>query len=294
MKNKIICIVIGIVFIVSGTGKIVNTAEFGNMIAQYGFERLRIIAPLIVIAEIALGISLLLCIKPKIMAVCSFVLVTIFTVAFTYGHFKHGINDCGCFGVLKIGQDNVFFIYLRNVILLALSLFVWVSNKSYSEKTQGWKNMFLLGSLLPMIFVAGYTSRFPLTTSKQEPHFYLNKPIKETALSRYLHTSPDSSYLVMCFSYTCPHCLNSIDNFKRYKESKIVDNVVAFALIGTDSTENKKNRDAFIKNFGEDIVTNELSNDFIIRSFIRIVPTFFVIKNDTIRTVIESELRKLN
>ena len=69
MRNKIICIIIGAVFIFSGIGKIGNVAEFGNLIIQYGFGKLSLIAPLIVLIEIALGVSLLLHIKPKAMAI---------------------------------------------------------------------------------------------------------------------------------------------------------------------------------------------------------------------------------
>jgi uncharacterized membrane protein YphA (DoxX/SURF4 family) len=289
MVKKIICIIIGTIFIISGIGKIGNVAEFGNLIAQYGFGYLRITAPIIVLAEIALGASLLLYIKPKIMGVCSFLLITIFTIAFSYGHFKHGINDCGCFGVLKIGQNNVVLVYIRNIILLGLSLFIWISGKKDSEEIQSWKNMLLLGILLPMIFIAGYTSRVPLFY-KQEPHIFNNRHIKETALSEYIKTTSDSTYLLMWFSYTCSHCLNSIENFNQYKESGKVDRLVAFALVGLDSAKNAKDRNAFIDKFGNEIVTAEIINDYAIQSFIRAVPSSFFITNDTITTIIEGEL----
>ena len=290
MARTIISIIIGVVFIISGIGKIGNVVEFSNLIAKYGLGWLSITAPLIVLIEIALGVSLLLYIKPKIMAFCSFVLLTAFTAAFTYGHFKYGITDCGCFGAVTVGQNNVTLTYLRNILLIGLSLFVWLSAQNDNKTTSEWKKIFLIGIMLPMIYVAGYTSRFSSSMSKQEPHIYLNKHIKETMLSEYLQTSPDSTYLVMWFSYTCPHCLNSIDNFKQHKDNGFVDNIVAFALIGIDPVENEENRNIFIEEFGKDIVTAEFTNDYAIQSFIRRFPTFFYIKNDSIKTVIESKL----
>ena len=292
MKQKIlqiICIIIGIVFIVSGLGKIVDTAAFGNLIAKYGFVELHIFAPVIALVEVAVGVSLVLGIKPKIMLYVSFGLLLMFTAAFTYSHIKNGITDCGCFGAIKLSQDNVALVYTRNVLLLGLSLFAGLLHTVCLEKTVETKKTILLGVLLPAIFVAGLTYRIPSSFRRNKSHILLNMNIKETPLHQYIQTVPDSTYLIFFYTYTCPHCLNSMENFKHFKRSNVVDSSISFALIGTDSIENKKIRSQFADYFGH-FGTREILNDHIVQSFINVVPTAFYVKNDTIKNVIESQL----
>jgi len=293
MKQKIlhiICIALGIVFIVSGFGKIIDTASFGNLIAQYGLGWLQISAPVIVLVEIAVGLSLILSIKPKQISLISFVMLVIFTLAFTYGYFKHGVTDCGCFGALKTEQNNIFFFYLRNFVLLGLSLFVYLHYPANQEEMSDRKKMILLGVLLPMLFVAGLTYRMPYSLQQNKPHILLNKHIKDTPLSQYVQTDSDKSYLVFFYSYSCPHCCNSIENFKRFEQSTMVDSLISFVFVDADLSNNDTEiKNDFIEFFG-DFGTQEIVNDSIILSLIPFVPTSFYIKDDTIKAVINGML----
>jgi uncharacterized membrane protein YphA (DoxX/SURF4 family) len=289
MKQKIICIIIGIVFIASGIGKIGDTAAFGNLIYQYGFEKLQIIAPLIVLIELAIGICLILGIKCKTMSLCSFLFVFVFTIAFSYGYFKHGIDDCGCLGKLKIGEGNIWIPYLRNIILLGCSLFVYITAPKDTEQTDEWKKNLVIGMFIPLIFIAGFTFRLPNSFRTNKQHRFLYKNIKETALSDYVNTSQDSSYLIFLFSYTCSFCWNSVENYKHFKESGVVDNVVSIAILSADSVINLSSRNVFVEHFGN-IVTQEIIDDNKTKSFVKFLPTSFYVKNDTIKAVIESEL----
>ena len=286
MTKKVICVIIGIVFIVSGIGKVGNTAGFSNLIAQYGFGQLQIFSPLIILIEILIGICLILCIKPKLMSCFAFILVFIFTIAFSYAHFKHGINDCGCFGALQIGKNSVIT-YIRNIILLALSLYIWLSTTNDNENISEQKKMLLLGIMLPMIFIAGFTFRLPPSFYSTKADKLINKNIKETFLTDYVKTSPDSSYLISVFSYNCPHCWNSIENYKAFKTSGMADSIVAFILVDTLNV-NVESRNIFVQNFGD--ITHEIINTNEIQRFIQSVPTSFYIKNDTVKSVIKSEL----
>ena len=84
------------------------------------------------------------------------------------------------FGALKIGQNNILFFYLRNFVLLGLSLFVFLCYPANQEKTSDRKKIILLGTLLPMLFVAGLTYQMPFSLQQQKPHILLNKHIKDT------------------------------------------------------------------------------------------------------------------
>lgn len=86
-KLNLYSIIVGALFIVSGAGKITNTAKFSNLIQEYGLGYLMILSPLIVIVEILLGLALVLLINPKRHSLYSFILLIIFTLAYAYAYF---------------------------------------------------------------------------------------------------------------------------------------------------------------------------------------------------------------
>ena len=53
---NIFSILVGALFIISGIGKVIDTAGFSNLILQYGLGYLMILSPIIVLFEILLGL----------------------------------------------------------------------------------------------------------------------------------------------------------------------------------------------------------------------------------------------
>jgi len=290
MKNKIVCIIIGSIYLLSGIGKVINVVAFEILIANYGFELFQIFAPIIILGELALGVCFVLLIKPKLMSILSMILLMIFTIAFTYAHFVNGINDCGCFGMFNLKQQNTIFTYIRNILLFGMSLFVFIKSSKEYSLIENWKKYSILTFFIPIIFVCGFTFHIPQNLYKIRHHQYLNKPIKETILSDYLQTVKGSSYLIYCFSYTCPNCWNSIENYKSFKTTGVVDSIIAISLVSADTSKNSQNRNAFTECFGSNFVNYELINNEAIQTVISSLPTSFYIKDDTIKQVIESEL----
>jgi len=296
MNKKLLysgCVILGLVLVVTGLEKIVDTATFGNLIVQYGFKWAHPLAPLIALIQVGIGLCLILNIRPKIMALVASVLLVGFTLVFSYAYFVHGVTDCGCSEVLKAGTGILFF-YVRNTLLFGLALFVGLYYPESQEKINSTKNIILVGMLLPMTFVAGFSYKFPAFLQSNDSHPLLNKHISKTPLSRHIQTVSDSSYLVFFHQHNCPHCWNSLGNLKEFKNSGRVNAVVSFAIVNPDlndsnnSSENTELKNAFLKHLG-DIETCTVVLDSV-RSFIRAVPTSFYIKNDTIRSVVESIL----
>jgi hypothetical protein len=172
---------------------------------------------------------------------------------------------------------------------MALSLFVGFYYPSYQTVSSETSKMIFLGVMLPTLFVTGLTYKFPSSFRSDPPHFLFNKNVEETPLHKYIHTVPDSSYMVFFYSYTCPHCWNSIENFKQFKNSMAVDSIISFVLVNADLNDNIESKNLFIENFG-DFGSSEVIDDSVISSFIKAVPTSFHIMNDTIKAVIEGEL----
>jgi uncharacterized membrane protein YphA (DoxX/SURF4 family) len=281
---NIYSVIIGALFIISGIGKVIDTTAFSNLIYQYGLGYFMILSPLIVLVEILLGLFLILLINPKRYSMISFFLLIIFTISFIYAHFKHGVTDCGCFGSLQHTNLPPIFIFIRNFILLTMSLILWIKYPKEDIETAKWKKYLVWLVICPAIFISGFTFSVPaFLKNNSNKHKFQDQNIKNTELSKYFKTSPDSSYLIFCFSYTCPHCLNSIENLRQYKKSNTVDNVVSLAT-GSDSTklffEQNFHPDFYVKNLSMEEM-NKLTNSY---------PTTFYIKHDSIKVVIQGEL----
>ncbi len=281
---NIYSVIIGIFFIISGIGKVIDTAGFSNLIYQYGFGYLMILSPLIIIAEILLGLFLILLITPKRNSLFSFILLMIFTISFAYAHFKHGINDCGCFGSLQHSNISPLFSFIRNFILLIMSLIIWIKYPKEKMEVAKWKKYLILSVMCLSIFVAGFTFKTPFfLQSKAETHKFQNQSIKNTELSKYIKTSQDSTYLFFCFSYNCTYCWNSIENLRQYKKSNTVDSVVVFAT-GADSSKL-----IFEQNFHPDFIIKNLPPEAM-NKLTTAYPTTFYVEHDTVKVIIQSVL----
>jgi uncharacterized membrane protein YphA (DoxX/SURF4 family) len=277
-------VIIGIFFLVSGVGKLADTAGFSKLISEYGFSHLMMLAPAIVLVEILLGLLLVLLINPKRYAWLSFILLVFFTVAFGYAHFKNGVNNCGCFGSIRQMSMPPAFTFIRNFILIAMALVVWLKYPDEITESGKWKRGIIAVVFGVAIFFAGFTFRAaPLFSAKSENHKFQDKSVKNTALAKYIRTESGKRYLFFCFSYTCPYCWNSIENLRQFKKTNTVDSLVVLAV------GQPKDKLVFENNFKPDFAIRDLTGkemDELTLSY----PTGFYIANDTVKAVIQSEL----
>ncbi len=278
-------IIVGIIFIISGAGKVINTAGFSDLIYQYGFKYLMLMSPIIIITELVLGLFLILLINPKRYSIISFILLMIFTISFAYAYFKNGVNDCGCFGTLQSSNIPPFIIFIRNFILLFMLFIVWIKYpKKETDEVAKWKKLLVLVVICPAIFISGFTFRMPLfLMNNSGEQKYLNQSLKNTELSKYVEASPNRRYLIFCFGYKCPHCWNSIENLRQFIKSNTVDSVYAFA---SGEPNDKK---FFIENFHPNFNIKDLQQDAM-SQLSDVVPTAFYVEHDTIKVIIQGVL----
>jgi uncharacterized membrane protein YphA (DoxX/SURF4 family) len=277
-------IIIGALFIISGIGKVIDTEGFSNLIYQYGLGYLMILSPVIVLFEILLGLFLILLINPKRYAMISFVLLVIFTISFAYAHFKFGVNDCGCFGTVKKINLPPVFSFIRNFILIVMSFILWIKYPREKSETAKWKRNVIMTVMCISLFISGFTFKTPfMFINKAGTNKFQNQNIKNTEFSKYIKTSPDSTYLFFCFSYTCPYCWNSIENLRSFIRNNSVDSVMVFAV------GESKDRLVFEQNFKPDFIINELpltEMDKLTDGY----PTAFFVEHDTVKVIIQAEL----
>jgi hypothetical protein len=120
-------------------------------------------------------------------------------------------------------------------------------------------------------FMSGYVFRF--ANKKKAGNKVL--AIESTDLQEFITTSKDSTYLVFAFTYTCPHCMNSVENLKQYEVFGVVDKVIGLAV--KDSIAEKQ----FIEIFHPDFLIKNIEPQNLFR-LTKTFPTAYFIKNDSI------------
>ncbi|MCE5304226.1 MAG: MauE/DoxX family redox-associated membrane protein [Chloroherpetonaceae bacterium] len=134
----LICrIIVGLMFIVVGVGKIANPEEFAKEIANYQilpYLFVNITAIIIPWIELFTGILLLLGVQTKSSSIVIAVMTVVFTIAVIIAIAK-GLNiECGCYSNIasqQVGLPKV----LENIGLLILTFIIILSdNKKFSLK----------------------------------------------------------------------------------------------------------------------------------------------------------------
>lgn len=272
---------VGITFILSGFGKAMDAHAFGELISSYGMEWFSILSPVIIVCEIAVGMLLLLHVQTKVGSYLSMLMLIVFTCAFSYAYFVHGIKDCGCFGSLYT-RLPVWAVYVRNILLFVMSCCI----VRYGEpKNCAWNKASISIMLLVMtvaVFQTGHTwslstfyvNRFP------QSHPLLGLEVSKTPLASYVDIPKDSTGIVWVFSYSCGGCLNSIENIKKYQKG-VADRFIPLSV--DEDTDGNMHQMLDIPfdavNVGENLV-----------GFIKVVPTLLYINEGRIRYVIEESV----
>jgi len=280
MKKKIelLSLLAGIVFLVSSVAKSVDIAVFSSIVTQYGFRYAQFLTPLIVWAEALVGLLLVFQIQIKRTSFAGVLLLVAFTVIYAYGVFFKGIEDCGCFGKITLLNTSPVFTFIRNAILLCILIVLWRKGDNKMKLDQ-WVIAIIVMVMSLISFMSGYAYR----NVKNPTNKYTVEAIENTVLKDFVTTSKDSTYLVFAFTYTCPHCLNSIENLKQYEISGAVDKVIGIALENPDAEKQ------FMEIFKPDFVIK----NYPAETFFRIAKTFpraYYIKNDSVMAALSGEL----
>lgn len=128
-------VILGLVFIFSGFMKAMDTwgtvAKTGDYLTAFGMSGLlgtaSVIAVVQIVIEFALGVMMLVNVRPRLTAWLMFVAMIFFTLLTFVIAVWNPLDDCGCFSdAVKIDNWQSFG---KNVILLGLSILVFVSTK---------------------------------------------------------------------------------------------------------------------------------------------------------------------
>jgi uncharacterized membrane protein YphA (DoxX/SURF4 family) len=131
---QIIRILVAATFIFSGFVKLVDPIGSDIKMKEYlSPEVLNIpflipytllLAVLLILAELVLGIMLMVGFKPKLTLVGITLLMLVFLFLTWYSAYYNKVTDCGCFGeAVKLGTWETFY---KNVMLIIFIVFLWI------------------------------------------------------------------------------------------------------------------------------------------------------------------------
>lgn len=172
-KIELFSLIAGIIFILSGVSKSMDAAAFSNIITEYGFANFSFISPIIILAEITIGLGLIFQILQKTFAGISTVIILFFTLIYLYGSIFLNIQDCGCFGKFTFLNTSPFIVLTRNTLLLYLLIIVWIKGKDELSASK-WTYLTIFSFICLISFVTGYTYNTTHSKNssrkKQRPH----------------------------------------------------------------------------------------------------------------------------
>ncbi len=157
LRNSI-RILLGLVFIFSGFVKGVDPMGTAYKIEDYLIvygaqwaEPLALTFSVILCAfEFALGIYLVLNLKPRLTSVLTLLLMVYFTLVTFFDALYNLVPDCGCFGdALKLTNWQTFY---KNIVLIAFALFVFLCRKKFNTPYSKNVSLIML-ALIPLFFV---------------------------------------------------------------------------------------------------------------------------------------------
>jgi uncharacterized membrane protein YphA (DoxX/SURF4 family) len=297
MKKKaaeITILLFGLFYLFSGIIKIIDIDNFIYIIRSYEIKQLIYLAPALPIVEILIGLMLVFRIKVKEVLFFSISLLLFFTAIFSYGNFFLNIDDCGCFGGIDFLKMSPVIFYLRNGVLIFLSIYLFNSTTRTKKDIKLIKFLFIVAILVISSIIVGnrselklYLKDTPYTRSTIDEYHdeFLNKNINETILSQYVQTSKDSTYLIFIFSYNCPHCIISSFYLNEYTSNNLVDKVIGI-------TKGTRKEERFYKKNVKTSFEYKKIKYAEIKQITAFYPLSFYVENDTIRFKVKGALPK--
>lgn len=133
--DRIIVAFLVALFTYSGIDKILHYQEFINALADYTLTPsgwARSLAMPLILAELAIGLGLLVPAWRRQAALCGAVLLGIFTLALIVNYFTGNRGICGCWFTITLAQSTSLHI-AQNLVFAGLALSLWWPQRTTEE-----------------------------------------------------------------------------------------------------------------------------------------------------------------
>jgi thiol-disulfide isomerase/thioredoxin len=222
MQNKkatiTLSIILALIYLISGIAKAADIESFADIIVQYGFPKLYVLAPIITFIEIVLAFAFLLFWNTRKVALFSLGFIILLSSTSLVGLLFMGIEDCGCLG--RFYKLPIWLSMLRNIFMILSSC--WLYKNGFQFKNNRFefiKPIIAFGLGLTTLIITA----FDMKESYYEVSYTQGTDIKNTFLEEY-EQSDDTKKLIFIFSPRCGHCkkitplVNNLLKQKNYDE----------------------------------------------------------------------------
>jgi hypothetical protein len=216
----LIRLLLGSIYLISGVAKAADINGFADIIVQYGFPKLYVLAPVITSIEIILAFALLLFWNTRKVALFSLGFIILLSVIFLIGLLFMGIEDCGCLG--SFYQIPAWLSLLRNVFMIFASY--WLYKNAIEFKNNEFeiaKPIIAFGLGLVTLCITG----FEMKETYYAVSYTQGDKIKNTFLEEY-EQKGDSKKLIFIFSPQCWHCMKVTPTLNNLLKQKKYDEII--------------------------------------------------------------------
>lgn len=225
---RIISLIVGSLFVASGSLKAIDAQYFSSLIASYGFPWAGYLAPVMSGTELILGLMLILNIELRKAALLTALLTVVLTVLFGYAFFLKGIEDCGCFG--SFVKIDPIVLVIKNTFIIGASALIYFKVLE-EEKVETWKPWALLTIACLGFYAGGYSLSRPILNKNK---IKVGDAISSSALRFFNNNLNAETGLIFIFSPDCPHCWNVTENVKSIKNISRFSNMIGVTFPESD------------------------------------------------------------
>jgi uncharacterized membrane protein YphA (DoxX/SURF4 family) len=264
-------ILIGVTLLVSGIIKALDNRHFlVTAMYSYGFpENLSPLLTLLAPLEVVLGLALLLGLYLRPVALGSALLLAAFSGGLVLAMRGGGLSDCGCFGPYVPMTPTVALV--RNGVLLAGSLFVYLASRKGALHASTWQVLLLVVAATAAGGAGGWSAKDPIVSHSVVK---LNQPFPMQGFTDGAPNFGKGETIVVFFLPTCPHCWNSVENVKRLLDAG--DRPV----IGV-TMDDRKTIDTFLKDMNLRLPVYQVNRDFFFQA-ISALPVFVLVRDGVV------------
>jgi methylamine utilization protein MauE len=281
-------ILLGALFLLGAVLKAADVRLFAVQITYYGVIQSENLVELIAIGTIALeavlGLALVsgLRLRGWVLATVAALLIA-FTGLVGYGWAYHGLEDCGCFGAIKMSPPVSI---VKNFVMLAMAVAAWLGiTKTAALKGQGApisdvpflpRTLRLAVCAVAAVFLLyhGFSilGSVPEQASTQERGEFALVPLAEGNEQELLDVG-DGAYLLAIMSSTCDDCMASVPDV-----NTIATNAEAPTVVGLmEGTEEEFT--AFVRRAAPEFDTHLVDSLWWFRQINEHPPRFVLIHN---------------
>lgn len=282
LTSRTIEVVIGLVFLVAGGLKAWEPLDFMRQIGDYEILTapllIRIVAWIMIIAEIALGTALIVGYRRRWSVPIAALLLSGFLVTLGWAWYIGSTEDCGCFGswVRRTPAEA----FAEDLVMLATTGLAWWLHRHESGQTSRWRPGIVALAAIVGLSVTAFASNS--ARQSEDPLQRMKASVRQPDLFAGIEveglpvTVNEGRRVVALIDTGCEHCQASVPELNRLHGELETLDIPLVALCSNSPDEIGK----FIDKFKASFPLGHVSSDNFRKLFERGKPPRLLVVND--------------